>query len=158
MKKQSYSREYAFKFLYHFQLAPYQQEKEQLIRNNDPLGEMAEDIESFDQAFSEIDAEHPENKIDLEIKSFANELIKGVLTHEQQLKERISPLLKGWTLERLDKIDLSLLLMGAFELLHLQTPKSIVIDEVVTLAKKYGAKDSFSFINAILDKMESNHN
>ena len=155
LKQKSYSREYALKYIYHLQLSPYQQEKEQLIKSSDPLGDMAEQIELFDESFSEIDSEHPDNKIDLEIKSSANELIRGTLTHEESLKNLIGPLLKGWTLERLDKIDLSLLLLGSFEIVYEKTPKGIVIDEVVRLAKKYGTKDSFSFINAVLDKIKA---
>ncbi|MEI6092459.1 MAG: transcription antitermination factor NusB, partial [bacterium] len=56
-----------------------------------------------------------------------------------------------WSLERLSKVDKSLIYLGCSEIELSQTPASVVIDEMVELAKVYGDKNSPSFINGVID-------
>lgn len=56
--------------------------------------------------------------------------------------------------EELDPIELNLLRMGAWELTHrIDIPFKVVINEYVSLAKKFGATDSHKYINGVLDKL-----
>jgi N utilization substance protein B len=60
----------------------------------------------------------------------------------------------NWTLERMAKVDLSLLRLATFELLfHPDVPTSVVINEAIEIGKRYGTKDTPAFINGILDKI-----
>jgi N utilization substance protein B len=49
--------------------------------------------------------------------------------------------------------DRNVLRLGAYELLHSDTPPRVVIDEAVELAKRFGAAQSSQFVNGILDKV-----
>jgi N utilization substance protein B len=65
----------------------------------------------------------------------------------------IAPLLEGWTLDRLPTIDRIVLRMSVFELRHRsETPRPVVINEAVELAKKFSTEDSGRFINGVLSK------
>ena len=57
-------------------------------------------------------------------------------------------------IEQLDAVGRAILLLGLAELKFREdVPSKVVINEAVELAKRYGAADSFKFVNAMLDKM-----
>ena len=152
-KKKSFAREYALKYLYHLQLEQFVRLRNEFIGEASPLATLQESIQDFDESFRQEDQEHPDNVLDGEVKNFANQLIEGVLLNYDGLQETVKKHLKKWTLERLDKLDLTILLVGAYEINFLGTPPKVVINESVNLAKKYGTRDSYSFINGVLDRI-----
>lgn len=84
---------------------------------------------------------------------FFGALLRGVLLHADELDAHLAPLLDR-AVEDLDRVELSLLRLGAFELAHrIDVPYRVVIDEYVELAKGYGAEDSFKYINGVLDRL-----
>lgn len=70
------------------------------------------------------------------------------------LIEKAAP---AWPIEKINKIDLSILRLAVYELLNTadQTPPKVVIDEAVELGKRYGSDSSPSFINGVLGKLIS---
>jgi transcription antitermination protein NusB len=69
-----------------------------------------------------------------------------------QLEDILAPLLDR-QLNELDPIERTLLRMGVFELQkRIDVPYKVVINEAVALAKKFGATDSYKYINGVLDK------
>ena len=74
--------------------------------------------------------------------------------HFHQQKDPIDRLISGcapeWPLEQINRIDLAILRLAIFELLHLPTPPKVVIDEAVELAKEYGSENSSKFVNGVL--------
>ena len=57
-------------------------------------------------------------------------------------------------IDELTVIELSLLRIGAYEILERpDIPTNVVITEAVRISKKFGATDSYKFINAVLDKL-----
>jgi N utilization substance protein B len=82
---------------------------------------------------------------------FVKDLVLGTLEHSKESDDVVSPLLEGWTIERLPTIDRLLLRMGAFELQHRpQTPRPVIINEAVELAKRFSTEDSGRFVNGVL--------
>ena len=76
--------------------------------------------------------------------------------------EKVDPLIEetsvGWTLERMNRTDLSILRLGVYELLYDDTiPPGVAINEAVLLARKFGGEDSYSFINGILGRIQKEH-
>jgi transcription antitermination protein NusB len=69
------------------------------------------------------------------------------------LDQKIEPLLKNWKLNRLGISTRLILRMSIWELLQKKTPASIVINEAIELAKCFAEKDSYRFINGILDEV-----
>ncbi len=89
---------------------------------------------------------------------FVRSLVFGVLEHADELDEHFSPLLQGWSLERLPTIDRLLLRLGTFELYHHpQTPSAVVINEAVDLAKEFSTEDSGRFVNGVLGAVAREH-
>ena len=86
-----------------------------------------------------------------EDKTFLENEVFGVERHREELDGFIDGYAKGWNLNRLAKVDLTLLRMGLFELLYLpEVPVGAAINEAVELSKRYGEDKSYSFINGIL--------
>jgi transcription antitermination protein NusB len=86
---------------------------------------------------------------------FAWELVEGTGKNVPAIDETITRVSTNWRLERMSRVDLTVLRMGAYEILHRQDiPKTVAINEAVELAKRFGAEDSASFVNGVLDKLE----
>jgi N utilization substance protein B len=84
-------------------------------------------------------------------RAFVEELALGTLEYAGEADRIVSPLLQGWTIERLPTIDRLLIEMATFEL-HCRpdTPKAVAINEAVALAKRFSTEDSGRFVNGVL--------
>ena len=77
----------------------------------------------------------------------------------EEITEKIAKNLKtGWTIERISKVDVSLLKLAIYEMNYMQTPFKIIINEVVNMAKKYGEDSSPAFVNGVLAKIVEENN
>lgn len=88
-----------------------------------------------------------------ELQDFAWKLFAGVMETMQDLDQRIEQVAQNWKLYRMAVTDRNALRLGAFELIHTDTPVRVVIDEAIELAKKFGSAQSAQFVNGILDKL-----
>ena len=89
-------------------------------------------------------------------KDFLKELIDGVIIKKDYLDYIISLVIEGYTLDTLSFVDRNILRMGTYELIYMHTPKQIVINEAVNVAKVYSEIEGFkagNFDNAVLDKI-----
>lgn len=101
--------------------------------------------------FSWIDPPRREALPD-EALAFATLIVSGCLECIDQVDQVISDNLTRWDLDRLARVDLSLLRMGVYCLLHQpDIPASVTIDEAVAIAKHFGGEDSYRFVNGVLD-------
>lgn len=66
------------------------------------------------------------------------------------LDKEITTSAPQWPLEKLSKVDLSILRLATYEILYSETPPKVVIDEAVELAKEFGGESSPSFVNGVL--------
>jgi len=83
---------------------------------------------------------------------FALELIKGVYEALPQLDAKIAAHCKNWRLNRIAKVELTVLRLSLFELLFRDdVPDKVAINEGIELAKKFGDQRSGGFVNGILD-------
>ena len=90
----------------------------------------------------------------LQTDDFTWEIVDGVGKNLPIIDAEIQRLSEHWRIERMPKVDLTLLRLSIFELLfRADIPKSVSINEAIELAKEYGEKESPSFINGILDKI-----
>ncbi len=91
------------------------------------------------------------------IRSFSRELVLGVCAKREELDQLISRASEHWRLERMSRVDRTILRLGAFEILVMKDiPPKVSIDEAVELGKMYGTEDSGSFINGVLDNIYNN--
>lgn len=90
--------------------------------------------------------------LDDEVSAFARLLIAGTLERAAEVDEAIRSHLQNWSFERLKRVDLAVLRVGAYSLLYQrEIPAQITIDEAIEIAKEYGSEDSYRFINGVLD-------
>ena len=82
---------------------------------------------------------------------FVNNIVNHYLESKEEINNIIASHLKGYTLNRVYKVDLALLVVAVIELNYIkENPKEVVINEVVELAKKYSTEKSPRFINGVL--------
>jgi N utilization substance protein B len=121
-------RELAFKFIYSMEI----QKGEDLVAQRDLYIE-ANEIE------------------DENAKKYLVEISEGISKNETEILSLIAKNLKDdWKIERIDKVNLSLLKLAIFELKYTEIPYKVAINEAVELAKKYGEEEAPKFVNGIL--------
>lgn len=82
---------------------------------------------------------------------FFEEIVLNFIEHIDDIVNIIENNTKQWNLDRINKLDLSILQVGVCEILYVEsTPDSVAINEAVELAKEYSTEKSYSFINGIL--------
>lgn len=87
-----------------------------------------------------------------ELRGFAWELTEGVWRHAANLDELIARFSRNWRLERMGRIELTLLRLSMFELaIRQDVPPKVVINEALDLTARFGDAKSKRFINGILD-------
>jgi N utilization substance protein B len=90
--------------------------------------------------------------LDEDVSSFARLIIAGTLESIEAVDASIRSHLQNWSFERLKRVDLAVLRIGAYSLLFQRDiPAQITIDEAIEIAKEYGSEDSYRFINGVLD-------
>ena len=100
----------------------------------------------------QIDLYFESNKItDGEAIEYIKDVITGVEKNKVEINNLIEQNLKSnWKMERISKIDLSLLELAIYEIKYKEIPYKVAINEAVELAKKYGEDSSKTFVNGIL--------
>ena len=84
-------------------------------------------------------------------KTFLENLVAGVRDHQEELDEIISQYAQGWALNRLAKVDLTILRMAVYEIKYMpEVPVGATINEAVELSKQFCEDKSSGFINGIL--------
>ena len=121
-------RELAFKLLYSIEI--------QKADNNQEL------MQTF------LESNKIENKTAID---YIEDAILGIEKNKKTIEEKIKENLKAeWKIERVSKIDLSILKLAIYEIKYKKLPYKVVINEAVELAKKYGEDTSSKFVNGIL--------
>jgi transcription antitermination protein NusB len=90
-----------------------------------------------------------------DLVEFATSLVEGVRLHRAGLDELLSQTADNWSLQRMAATDRSVLRLGAYEILHTETPERVAINEAVELAKRFGSRQSAQFVNGVLDRLLS---
>ncbi len=82
---------------------------------------------------------------------FTSKILNNFADHYQEINDYLSSKLKSYTLDRVYKVDLAILILAIIELKYIkENPKEVIINEAVELAKKYSTEKSPKFINGIL--------
>lgn len=76
-----------------------------------------------------------------------------------EIDGKITQTAKGWRIDRMSRVDLSILRLAVYELVFDDSiPDGVAINEAVELAKAYGGEESSSFINGILGVIAAEKN
>jgi N utilization substance protein B len=86
------------------------------------------------------------------MRDFTKRLVAGTLANRDALDTIITKQADNWRLARMPIVDRNILRLALFELLHEpETPRPVVIDEALEIAKRFSTPRSSQFINGILD-------
>ena len=134
--KRTEAREQAFRLLYSIQLTD------------------ENDLDEQTDLFLE------ENNIEnQDMIKYIKDIINGTKNNNEEIEKNISENIKAeWNINRISKIDLTLLKLGIYEIIYSKIPYKVVINEVVELAKKYGDDNSKSFVNGVLASVIKKNN
>ena len=91
-----------------------------------------------------------------EDRAYIDTILSGVAENEAALDGSIADCLKGWTLDRIARVDLAVLRVAAYELYYLrETPDAVVINEAVALAQRFDSPIAGKFVNGVLSTLLS---
>ena len=94
------------------------------------------------------------NDVDEEVRTFADHLAAGTAEHIDQIDVLLAKHAEHWRVSRMAVVDRNVLRLASFELLfETQTPKAVVINEALEVARKFSTPESIQFINGILDSI-----
>ena len=126
--KRSAIRELAFRLIYSLEI------------------QKPEDLEEQIELFLECN-EVEEN----EAKEYIKDAVYGIKDNINEIQKQIEKNLKAdWKIDRISKIDLSLLKLAIYEIKYKKIPYKVAINECLELSKKYGEESSKNFVNGIL--------
>ena len=129
MGKRHKARELAIQILFHMEFSP---------------GSPSEVFPLICETF-----ESPES-----VMGYAEKLVYGVNEKMEHIDNLLRKSSKNWRLERMSRVDRSILRLGVFEMMYMdEIPPKVAIDEAVELGKRYGTEDSGAFINGVLDNI-----
>ncbi|EJP6473403.1 transcription antitermination factor NusB [Clostridium sp. FAM 1755] len=137
------SREVAMRLL--FQTTLNEENLEEALEN-------LKDVRDSNEGAKEKDYESVDLK-DVDI-DYVKRIIKGIEENREEIDEKIKGNLKNWKIERLSKVDLSILRLCTYEFkFEEDIPNKVSVNEAIELAKKYSGEKSATFINGVLGKM-----
>ncbi|MCX7772453.1 MAG: transcription antitermination factor NusB [Clostridia bacterium] len=92
-------------------------------------------------------------------KEYMLDVVKGVMEKQEELDSLIALHAKGWTVQRMPKVDLAIMRLSCYEMKYRQdVPANVSINEAVELAKKYSGEQSKTFVNGVLGKVYTDLN
>jgi N utilization substance protein B len=90
-----------------------------------------------------------------EYYSFGEELAVGAVEHLEEVDNVIRKYAKNWDFDRIARIDLAILRLAIYEMLHRRDiPPIVSINEAIDLSKDFSIPDAKRFINGILDQFK----
>ena len=88
--------------------------------------------------------------------TYVKQALIGIENNKEAIDTIITENLHNWKLERVSKVNLSILRLATYELLYdEQVPRAVVINEALEITRRYSDEKSVSFINGLLDKIKS---
>jgi N utilization substance protein B len=109
--------------------------------------------DSIDQVVATFFQNQPEeSEIVVE---FARQLVMNTVEHVEQIDEFIRRHAEHWRLDRMATVDRNILRLAVQEFLYdKETPKTVVINEAIEIARRFSAQESPLFINGVLDSIK----
>ncbi len=111
------------------------------------------DVEDILASFWSLDAPGAQAAPEA-VRVFAEELVRGTIADLDRIDPLIARTAEHWRLSRMAAIDRLILRLAAHEFLREGTPRNVVINEALELAKTFSTEESAGFINGILDAIK----
>lgn len=87
-------------------------------------------------------------------RNYIESTTDGAMEHREKIDSLLDTFAKGWTVERMSKVDKAILRLAVYEIKYApDVPDGVAINEAVELAKTYSSDEAPAFINGILGKI-----
>ena len=94
------------------------------------------------------------NGVTADVRGFAEDLFRVATDRAEEIDKLIARHTEHWRMERMAAVDRNVLRAGVAEFLgHRDTPRPVVINEALEIARKFSAPESVQFINGVLDSV-----
>ena len=104
--------------------------------------------------FEQLETLDPPDPVDETERAFVLSAVAGVAQHLEEIDSAISRVAKGWSIDRMNKVDLAILRLALYEVRYAEDiPAGVAINEAVDLAKSYSSDEAPAFINGILGRL-----
>lgn len=102
----------------------------------------------------------PEKQPPPHIRAFSENIVNGVMSHWEEIDNRISSCATNWDIIRIGNVERNVLRMGIYEIFFAKqkAPHPVIINEAVDICKFFGTRESGRFVNGILDKLAKDYN
>lgn len=88
--------------------------------------------------------------------TYVKQALIGIENNKEAIDKIIEENLHNWKLERISKVNLSILRLSTYEVLYdTEIPRSVAINEALEITRRYSDEKSVGFINGVLDKIKS---
>ncbi len=95
---------------------------------------------------------------EFETDEYVQTVVSGVYSDIQKIDNIISENSKGWKIDRISRVALSLIRLSIYEILSMpEIPVSVSVNEAVVLCKKYATEDDAAYLNGILGTVARNY-
>ena len=94
------------------------------------------------------------NAVDADERGFAEDLFRVAAERSAEIDKRIAQHTEHWRMERMAAVDRNILRAAVAELLAFpDTPRAVIINEALEIARKFSSPESVQFINGVLDSV-----
>ncbi|MDV6379245.1 transcription antitermination factor NusB [Sporosarcina sp. GW1-11] len=91
--------------------------------------------------------------VDGQLNSFYEQLVRGTAENMTEIDSAITNKLENWSIDRLPKIERTVLRLAVYELLYNEeVPNRVILNEAIELCKTFGDEKSGRFVNGVLSK------
>ncbi len=92
--------------------------------------------------------------VDPEVQGFAEDIFRVAQDHADEINQLIQSHAENWRMDRMAAVDRNILRSAVAELIGFpKTPRAVVINEAIEIARKFSAPESAQFINGVLDSV-----
>jgi N utilization substance protein B len=99
-------------------------------------------------------AELGDQSFDERTREFASNLVRGAMKNLAAVDDRIRSRAEHWRIERMAIVDRNILRLAVYEFLYEDTPRTVVINEALEIARRFSTFEATQFINGILDAIK----
>jgi transcription antitermination protein NusB len=93
-------------------------------------------------------------EVDHEVQGFAEDIFRVAQDRSAEINKLIQDHAENWRMDRMAAVDRNVLRAAVAELVGFpQTPRAVVINEAIEIARKFSAPESAQFINGVLDSI-----
>lgn len=86
--------------------------------------------------------------------TYIKKALIGIENNKESIDEVISSNLQNWKIDRISRVNLTILRLAAYEILFDENiPRNVAINEALEITRKYSDEKSVSFVNGVLDKI-----